>query len=255
MAPTSAQVPVRQKENHMRKPSRLSFAALVALAGLVGVGSAAGQVWAQGDNGASELCPPLSTGKIDTPDPDPPTVSYAAPDGKLVVEVCAKAGTTTETRTFVAPGESSVVIRHSQGTVSHWSVLLVDAPSPQDAPVPPEDAPVPPDDAPSPEDALVPPDDAPSPGDAPVPLEDAPAMVIDGPATAPEPVDVDSAGPLPPAQTPDPTPAPPVAAPAAASLPATGSSSWALAGSALAALLAGTGLVRFSRRPDGSSTV
>ena len=242
MAPTSAQVPVRQKENHMRKPSRLSFAALVALAGLVGVGSAAGQVSAQGDNGASELCPPLSTGKIDTPDPDPPTVSYAAPDGKLVVEVCAKAGTTTETRTFVAPGESSVVIRHSQGTVSHWSVLLVDAPSPQDAPVPPEDAPVPPDDAPSPEDA-------------PVPLEDAPAMVIDGPATAPEPVDVDSAGPLPPAQTPDPTPAPPVAAPAAASLPATGSSSWALAGSALAALLAGTGLVRFSRRPDGSSTV
>jgi LPXTG-motif cell wall-anchored protein len=70
--------------------------------------------------------------------------------------------------------------------------------------------------------------------------------------------EVDSAGPVPPttppaqAVRPEATPAQASAPgdPAPASLPATGSSSWALAGAALAALAAGLLLTRLSRRPD-----
>jgi LPXTG-motif cell wall-anchored protein len=85
------------------------------------------------------------------------------------------------------------------------------------------------------------------------------------PPADPPVVIVDAGGPLPPTQAPAPAPAPPAAGPAAAeaappvaaapaptALPATGSTSWALALSALAMLAGGLGLRRLSRRTDDS---
>ena len=74
----------------------------------------------------------------------------------------------------------------------------------------------------------------------------------------PDDTEVDSAGPVPPTTPPaqavrtaaTPTQASAPVDPAPASLPATGSSSWALAGAALAAIAAGLLLTRLSRRPD-----
>ena len=74
----------------------------------------------------------------------------------------------------------------------------------------------------------------------------------------PDDTEVDSAGPVPPTTPPaqavrtaaTPTQASAPVDPAPASLPATGSSSWALAGAAVAAIAAGLLLTRLSRRPD-----
>jgi hypothetical protein len=80
------------------------------------------------------------------------------------------------------------------------------------------------------------------------PVVDPPVVdppVVDPPVEVPPTDDATSAGPVPPAAAP--TAAPP-AATAQAALPATGSSSWGLALTALASLLGGMGLLKLSRR-------
>ncbi len=76
----------------------------------------------------SEICPANDSGKIDTTG-NPQTVTYTAPEGKLVSGYCVKAGTTTENIT-VNPPQKTVTIDHSgKDSVSHYSVILVNATS------------------------------------------------------------------------------------------------------------------------------
>jgi hypothetical protein len=85
------------------------------------------------DNGPPEdlICEFTGNGwqtKVDTPNPDPATVPYTAPEGKLVAEYCVKAGPGYET-VQVTPPSATVTIDHPvKDSVSHYQVRLVDAP-------------------------------------------------------------------------------------------------------------------------------
>ncbi len=117
----------------MNKRPWLLIAALFGLVGMFGAGNVAGPVSAE-PNGKSEQCPDLSTGKEDTTG-DPSSVPYEAPSDKVIVQVCAKAGTTTEWEYFeVSDMVTEVSITHSQGSVSHWSVKLADKPQGEEPP-------------------------------------------------------------------------------------------------------------------------
>lgn len=84
--------------------------------------------YADPGNGKSEICPQLSSGKIDTVG-DPSTITVSDP---LAVEVCVKAGLTTE---FYAVDSVPFTVGHSKGSVSHYSYLTEDA-GPDGEPVP-----------------------------------------------------------------------------------------------------------------------
>ena len=108
----------------MKKQILAGLAAAAMLAGGIAFVTAGP---ASANNGASDLCDPLTTGKINTTG-DPAMVPFTAPDGKLVSEYCVKAGTTAVYVT-VDPPQATVTIDHpDKDSVSHYSVELIDAP-------------------------------------------------------------------------------------------------------------------------------
>jgi hypothetical protein len=81
-------------------------------------------------------CAGLSTGKINTGEPNPATVPYTAPAGKLVSQYCVKSGSVNQgdgpIYVPVNPPAASIVIDYPNiDSVSHYSVLLVDIPGPE----------------------------------------------------------------------------------------------------------------------------
>lgn len=81
------------------------------------------------------VCPALDSGKIDTPDPDPATVTVDAPAGKLISGYCVKAGPGFE-MIVVDPPLAQVVVDHpTKDSVSHYSLTYVDAPAEEPDPV------------------------------------------------------------------------------------------------------------------------
>jgi hypothetical protein len=89
---------------------------------------AGGSSAAIADSG-EQVCPDLSTGKIELEDGHP-SIVYTAPTGHHVRTYCVKAGSELAgdgPETYRAPyrGASEVTITHSSGKdISHYSVLL-----------------------------------------------------------------------------------------------------------------------------------
>lgn len=78
---------------------------------------------------ATGVCPELDSGKIDTTG-DPATVSYTAPEGKLVSEYCVKAGSEesgggVRMITVNTPAKSVTIDHPDVDSVSHYSVTWV----------------------------------------------------------------------------------------------------------------------------------
>jgi hypothetical protein len=111
--------------------------ATIAIATLATIGSAAGTVGAQDQR----VCPDLDTGKIDPPG-DPTSVTITAPEGKVIVQVCVKAGSGVQEEgpEFINfdPGVTEATVSHTSGKeISHYSVKFADAPPPPPPPGPP----------------------------------------------------------------------------------------------------------------------
>ena len=78
----------------------------------------------------TELCPKGTGGFTQhiSGDGKGDSFTYTAPAGKLVAELCVKAGTTTEYTTYLPP-QPAVTVDHSvKDSVSHFAVRLVDKP-------------------------------------------------------------------------------------------------------------------------------
>jgi hypothetical protein len=261
---------------------------LAAMVGVVGVmGAASGSPVSAQNEG---VCQPQD-GHI-TPTNGTKSITLTAPDGKVILEYCVKAGSIQqgdgpEGETFeVEQSVKSLTIKHSSGKdISHYTVRYGDAPEGDLSVIPAQpDLNGPTCDAAGFVEVL--PDTetysysydtvadvvtvsvTPKSGyvlsgyDGPWKFTIAPVLTDD--ACAEAPAIVESGGPLPPAQVPVPAPvpaavpaapqaAPPVAAPPAPrALPATGSMSLTIALSALAMLAGGLGLRSLSRRTDDS---
>jgi LPXTG-motif cell wall-anchored protein len=269
----------RVKGQKMRKHKLLLLAAMF---GVVGVATGGSPVSAQNE----QVCQPQDA-HVAPPNGTTKSITLTAPAGKVIVEVCVKAGSTQqgngpEVTTF-DPGVKSYTIKHSSDKdISHYTVKYGDAPE-GDLPVIPAKPSL---KGPTCDAAgfveVLPDTETHSysydtiadvvtvsvtskPGhvlskyDGPWKFTVAPAL--SGDACVQAPPTEQSAGPLPPAQVPVPasaaapaaeTAAPAAAPPAPTALPATGSTSWALALSALAMLAGGLGLRRLSRRTDDS---
>ena len=81
-------------------------------------------------NAVTELCPDGTGGFTShiSGSGQGDSFTYTAPAGKLVAELCVKAGTTTEYTTYGTP-QPAVTVDHTQkDSVSHYSVRLVDEP-------------------------------------------------------------------------------------------------------------------------------
>ena len=77
---------------------------------------------------ASEVCPGTH---LSPPDNTTESFTYTAPDGYLIAGWCVKAGPTAENHDLSGAPVASVTIAHSSGKeVSHYSVVLVKAPTP-----------------------------------------------------------------------------------------------------------------------------
>jgi hypothetical protein len=77
---------------------------------------------------ATEVCPGTH---LSPPDSTTESFTYTAPAGYLVAGWCVKAGTTAENHDLSGAPVASVTIEHSSGKdISHYSVILVKAPTP-----------------------------------------------------------------------------------------------------------------------------
>jgi hypothetical protein len=77
---------------------------------------------------ASEVC---SGTHLSPPDNTTESFTYTAPDGYLIAGWCVKAGPTAESHDLSGAPVASVTIAHSSGKdISHYSVVLVKAPTP-----------------------------------------------------------------------------------------------------------------------------
>jgi hypothetical protein len=80
------------------------------------------------------VCPDLDTGKIDPPG-EPTSFTFTAPEGKVIVQICVKAGSgqQEEGPFFIDfdPGVTSATVSHPSGkAISHYSVKFAPAPPP-----------------------------------------------------------------------------------------------------------------------------
>jgi pyruvate/2-oxoglutarate dehydrogenase complex dihydrolipoamide acyltransferase (E2) component len=115
--------------------------ATIAIATLATIGATAGTVSAQ-----DQVCPNLDTGHLSAGNQT--SVTITAPEGKVIVQVCVKAGSAQQGEgpefTNFDPGVTETTISHSSGKeISHYSVKFADAPPPTTAPattVPPTTA-------------------------------------------------------------------------------------------------------------------
>jgi hypothetical protein len=115
----------------------LATIAIVTLA-TIGIG-AAGTVGA----GVDQVCPDLDTGHLSANNQTSFTIT--APEGKVIVQVCVKAGSANQGDgpefTNFDPGVTETTISHSSGKeISHFSVKFADVPPPTTA-APPTTAP------------------------------------------------------------------------------------------------------------------
>ena len=106
--------------------------ATIAIATLATIGAAAGTVGAQ-----EQVCPDLDTGHLSANNQT--SVTITAPEGKVIVQVCVKAGSAQQGDgpefTNFDPGVTETTISHSSGKeISHYSVKFADAPPPTTAP-------------------------------------------------------------------------------------------------------------------------
>lgn len=192
-------------------------AAGLLLGGLaVSGGSVAADQVDDKDVGDVYECPEGSTSdyKVDNLSSETYTVPQPSKD-KVIVAVVVKASTEHRTYLDVEPGEVLFVKVDMGHNISHAHICEAPAPPPPPPPPPPEEKQT---------------------------TTTAATTTTQAPITG----QVASQGPVPPAAAPVPAAAP--AAPAPTALPSTGSSSWGLALTALAALLGGLGLVKLSRR-------
>jgi hypothetical protein len=148
--------------------------ATIAIASLATIGGAAGTAGAQ-----DQVCPDLDTGKLSANNQT--SVTITAPEGKVIVQVCVKAGSAEQGLgpeiTNFDPGVTETTISHTSGKeISHYSVKFADAPPPTTA-APPTAAAAPP---PGPEAAPRAPQAARPP--APAPRPPAPAAPAPVPA-------------------------------------------------------------------------
>jgi hypothetical protein len=109
----------------MRKTLSLLTAALLLTGGGVGLAAAASATEVN-----EGVCTNLDTGHID-PGAKTPSLEIFAPEGKLIVGYCVKAGSIKQgdgpEYTTVVPGQTSVVISHLTGKdISHYSVDYAD---------------------------------------------------------------------------------------------------------------------------------
>ncbi len=108
----------------------------------VGLVAALATIGAAGTVGAQEqVCPGLDTGQID-PSGEPTSLVITAPEGKVIVQVCVKAGSVNQGDgpeiTNFNPGVTETTISHSSGKgISHYSVKYADAPPPPNGTAPP----------------------------------------------------------------------------------------------------------------------
>jgi hypothetical protein len=149
------------------RPPR-SFAKYVLFVLTVGLVAALATIGATGTVGAGvdQVCPDLDTGHIDGNNQT--SITITAPEGKVIVQVCVKAGSAQQGDgpeiTNFNPGVTETTISHSSGKeISHYSVKFADAPPPPPNGTAPPNGTVPP-----PEVKQPPPPRAPS-AAAPVP--------------------------------------------------------------------------------------
>jgi hypothetical protein len=131
-----------------RKAALVVAAALTAGSmGLVyaGTSGAAGTVGA----GVEAVCPDLDTGHLSANDQT--SFTFTAPEGKVIVQICVKAGSAQQgdgPEFIDFPGVTSATFSHSSGKeISHFSVKFADAPPPpppNGQPPPPEEKVTPP---------------------------------------------------------------------------------------------------------------
>jgi hypothetical protein len=124
------------------RPPR-SFAKYLLFVLTVGLVAALATIGAAGTVGAGvdQVCPDLDTGKIDPPG-DPTSLVITAPEGKVIVQVCVKAGSAQQQEGpfFIDfdPGVTETTISHPSGKeISHYSVKFADAPPPPNGTTPP----------------------------------------------------------------------------------------------------------------------
>ena len=158
------------------RPPR-SFAKYVLFVLTVGVAAALATFGAAGTVGAQEqVCPNLDTGHLSAGNQT--SVTITAPEGKVIVQVCVKAGSVEQGDgpefTNLNPGVTQTTISHTSGKeISHYSVKFADAPPPNG---PPPNGPPP----------NGPPPNGPPPN-GPPPTKAVPAPPGPGPAAAPAP--------------------------------------------------------------------
>ena len=119
------------------RPPR-SFAKSVLFVLTVGLVAALATFGAAGTVGAQEqVCPNLDTGHLSAGNQT--SVTITAPEGKVIVQVCVKAGSTQQGDgpefTNLNPGVTQTTISHTSGKeISHYSVKFADAPPPNGPP-------------------------------------------------------------------------------------------------------------------------
>ena len=123
------------------RPPR-SFAKSVLFVLTVGLVAALAAIGAAGTVGAQDAtCPLLDTGHL-TDLNDQTSGTITAPEGKVIVQVCVKAGSAQQGEgpeiTNFNPGVTSTTISHTSGKeISHYSVKYADAPPPPNGTAPP----------------------------------------------------------------------------------------------------------------------
>jgi len=85
------------------------------------------------------VCPNLDTGHLSAGNQT--SVTITAPEGKVIVQVCVKAGSVEQGDspefTNLNPGVTQTTISHTSGKeISHYSVKFADAPPPPNGPPP-----------------------------------------------------------------------------------------------------------------------
>jgi hypothetical protein len=160
-----------------------SFAKYALFVLTVGLVAALATFGAAGIVGAQEqVCPDLDTGHLSAGNQT--SVTITAPEGKVIVQVCVKAGSAQQGDgpefTNFNPGVTQTTISHTSGKeISHYSVKFADAPPPT-TDAPPTTAGAPP---PGPEPARGAPQAARPPAPAAAPTPGAAVAVIGQPRT------------------------------------------------------------------------
>jgi hypothetical protein len=107
--------------------NRRTAAAIVVIAGGVGLALGVPIVSIQAGAPNEQVCPGLSTGQIDAD--DAPSVTYTAPEGQLITAYCVKAGSENQgdgpVIVQVDPPQSSITFSYpGRDAASHYSIQL-----------------------------------------------------------------------------------------------------------------------------------